>query len=494
LIRDRSDLTLSAPTRWRATAALVQGLIAAALVVVGCADIGPPSPRQQPITAAQVGLSGDLATLAVASRWWQDFGDPQLDALIARAVADGPDLHAAQARLAHAEANAKGAEAGTQMQLGAVGSATRQRFPDHGLYPPPIAGSIRNSADLALHASFEFDFFGRHRAAIAAAVGAQHAAAAEVAAARLVISVAVAQSYFALAQALAQQDLAAQALGLREQAGRMANERAQAGLDSQFEARQAEAAIAQARQPVAAAAEAVLRSRNALAALTVQGVAQLSGLQPRLADADAAAAPAALPVHLGADLIARRADLSAARWRIVAADAGVAEAKAGFYPDVNLSAFAGLSSFGLDRLLEVGSRSVGVGPALHLPIFDGGALRARLHGREADHAAAVAAYDAVLLRAVHEAADAIAALASTANQQADAADALTALQAAQAIAQRRWQAGIAARLPVIVAAGQVLAQRTLAVDLVARRRLAQLQLIAALGGGYAEKPDALAAR
>jgi NodT family efflux transporter outer membrane factor (OMF) lipoprotein len=444
------------------------------------------------LTAAQVGLSSDLAMAAVASHWWQDFGDPQLDALIARALADSPDLHAAQARLAHAEANTQGVEAGTQMQLGAVASATRQRFPDHGLYPPPIAGSIRNSADLALHASFEFDFFGRHRAAIAAAVGARHAAAAEVAAARLVLGVAVAQSYFALAQALAQQDLAAQALGLREQALLIANERAQAGLDSQFEVRQGEAAIAQARQPIAAATEAVSRSRNALAALTVQGLAQVSNLQPRLADAYAAAA--LLPDQIGADLIARRADLSAARWRIAAADAGITEAKTGFYPDVNLSAFAGLSSFGLDRLFEIGSRSVGVGPALHLPIFDGGALRARLHGREADHAAAVAAYDAVLLRAVHEAADAIAALGSTVRQQADAADALAALQAAQAIAQRRWQAGLAARLPVIVAAGQVLAQRALAVDLVARRRLAQLQLIAALGGGYLDPADALDTR
>jgi outer membrane protein TolC len=201
-----------------------------------------------------------------------------------------------------------------------------------------------------------------------------------------------------------------------------------------------------------------------------------------------------LPIHLGADLIARRADLSAARWRIQVTEAGVAEARARFYPDVNLSAFAGLSSFGLDHLLEVGSRSIGVGPALHLPIFDGGALRAGLQGREADRAAAVAAYDAVLLRAVHEAADAVAALTSTARQQTDAADALAALQAAQAIAQRRWQAGLAARLPVIVAAGQVLAQRALGVDLVARQRLARLQLIAALGGGYGDPADALAVR
>jgi NodT family efflux transporter outer membrane factor (OMF) lipoprotein len=492
MIRDRSASPSPGPTRWRAIAARVAGLIAAGLVVSGCADMGPPTQPLQPITAAQIGLSSDLATAAVASRWWQDFGDPQLDALIARALADGPDLRAAQARLAHAEANAQGVEAGTQIQVGAVASATRQRFPDHGLYPPPLAGSIRNSADLALHASFEFDFFGRHRAAIAAAVGERNAAAAEVAAARLVLAVAVAQSYFALAQALAQQDLATQALGLREQSRQIAIERAQAGLDSQFELRQAEAAIAQARQPLVSAAEAVSRARNALAALTVQGVAQLSALEPRLADADAAAA--ALPGQLGADLIGRRADLSAARWRVSAAAAGITEAQAGFYPDVNLSAFAGLSSFGLDRLIEVGSRSVGVGPALHLPIFDGGALRARLHGREADHAAAVAAYDAVLLRAVHEAADAIAALGSTVRQQADAADALAALQGAQAIAQRRWQAGLAARLPVIVAAGQVLAQRALAVDLVARRRLAQLQLIAALGGGYGDPADALAPR
>jgi NodT family efflux transporter outer membrane factor (OMF) lipoprotein len=489
-VRDRSASPLPGLRRSRTALAQLAGLVAAVLVCSGCADMGPPVQRQVAISAEQAGLSAELVTSPVDSRWWLVFGDPQLEALIERALADGPDLRAARSRLDQAEANVQGQGATTQAQVALTGDATRQRFPDHGLYPPPIAGSIRNTADLALHASFEFDFFGRHRAAIAAAVGAQRAAAAEVAAARVVIGVAVAQSYFALAQALAQQDLAVQALDLREQAFSIANERAEAGLDSQFEARQTEAAVAQARQPVAAAAEAASRSRNALAALTVQGVAQLAGLQPHLADADAAA----LPAQLGADLLARRADLSAARWRVKAADAGVTEAQAGFYPDVKLSAFAGLSSFGLDRLLEIGSRSVGVGPAIHLPLFDGGALRARLHGREADYAAAVAAYDSVLLRAVHEAADAITTLASTTRQQTDAADALAALQAAQAIAQRRWQAGLAGRLPVVVAAGQVLAQRALAVDLVARQRFARLQLIAALGGGYGDQAAALASR
>ena len=108
----------------------------------------------------------------------------------------------------------------------------------------------------------------------------------------------------------------------------------------------------------------------------------------------------------------RRPDLAAARWRVEAATRGVDVARAQFYPNVNLTAFIGLSSIGLDRLIEADSRQFGVGPAIRLPIFDSGALRANLRGRTAELDAAIEGYNSALLESVRDAADQLSSLQS----------------------------------------------------------------------------------
>jgi outer membrane protein TolC len=114
-----------------------------------------------------------------------------------------------------------------------------------------------------------------------------------------------------------------------------------------------------------------------------------------------------LPEQVPADLLGRRADIVAARWRVEAATGDVAAAKAQFYPNINLVAFVGLSTLGLDRLLARGQPQYGIGPAIRLPIFDSGRLRANLSGRTADLDAAIASYNGSVVDAVHDVADQI---------------------------------------------------------------------------------------
>src|SRR3990167_5612146 len=203
---------------------------------------------------------------------------------------------------------------------------------------------------------------------------------------------------------------------------------------------------------------------------------------------------AAMPDRIGADLLGRRADVVAARWRVEAARAQVDRARADFYPDTDLVGFVGLNALGLDRLLSLGSRQLGVGPALRLPLFDGGALRAQLGVRHAEADAAVAAYNAAVLQAAREAADAAATLRSLALQQAEQARAATAAEAAKGLAQRRHRAGLANRLGVLDADTAVLAQRAAAADLQARALDVQVQLMQALGGGWHDEPPPTARR
>jgi NodT family efflux transporter outer membrane factor (OMF) lipoprotein len=196
------------------------------------------------------------------------------------------------------------------------------------------------------------------------------------------------------------------------------------------------------------------------------------------------------PTVLPADLLGRRADVAAARWRVEAATQDAAQARAQFYPNVNLVGFVGLSSIGLNQLLDAGSLQWGVGPAIRLPLFDSGRLRAQLRGKHADVDAATASYNATLIDAVRQVSEQLASGQSVARQQAQQTQAQQAAEAALQMAQLRYEKGLGNYLQVLSAETQVLAQRRLAVDLQARALDAQASLAHALGGGWVPTTDA----
>lgn len=190
-------------------------------------------------------------------------------------------------------------------------------------------------------------------------------------------------------------------------------------------------------------------------------------------------------------MLGRSADIAAARWRVEASLKDVINAKTQFYPNINLVDFAGFSSIGLGRLLDAGSQQWGVGPALRLPIFDAGRLRANLRGKTADLDAAVESYNAAVIEAVREVADQLALAQGTGRQQTEQHAAQKAAEGAYEIARQRYQAGLGNYLNVLTAETSVLAQRRLAVDLSARALDTQVALIRALGGGYLPTPVAV---
>lgn len=473
--RRPSGVALTTLTALGATA------MAAALLLTGCATPGNVHPQAQAVAPAAVGLAQGPATPAIDSTWWRAFRQPELDTLVQRALADNPSLTAAQARLARAQAQSAGARANEAPQVGASYDATRQRFTEHGLYPPPLAGSMQTTTTLQANSSWELDFFGRHRADLRAALGAERAAQAEQEAARVLIASNVARAYFQLARLQAQRDVAQRALEQRADMLKLIQQRVQAGLDTNVELRQGEGALPELRQQLEALDEQMALTRHALAALTVQPPNALDDLRPQLQ----AVSTVPLPPSVPADLLGRRADVEAARERVEAATQGLKAARTQFYPSVNLVAFAGFSSFGLDRLLEAGSRQYGAGPAIHLPIFDAGRLRANYRGKAADVDSAVAAYNSAVLDAVHDVADQISSLQSIERQQREQAEAAAAAESAYDLATQRYKAGLGGYLTVLSAESNVLTQRRSAADLKARALDSQVALMRALGGGYA---------
>jgi len=456
--------------------------LAAALVLVGCASPGPAHTPLAQTTPSAVGLNAAATDTVAPSQWWTTLGDVQLNTLIDTALQGNPSLAVSRARLEQAIALSQVREAanGPQATLGV--DATRQRYTANGLVPAPVAGNTYNSGTVQATLSWSPDFFGQHAAELQAALGQARAAQADAAAAANTLASQVGRSYVALARLVAQRDVATRALEQREEQRKLTQERTAAGLDSQVELTQAQAAVPDARTQIEALDEQITLGRRQLAVLTGQAPDALPQLTPRLT----ALQPTAVPEVLGADLLGRRPDVVAARWRVEAATQGVNSARSEFYPNINIGAFIGLNSLGLDRLFNGSSRQMGVTPALRLPIFDGGRLRAQLGGRAAELDAAIAQYNGAVLDAVKEAGDAVASIQSLTRQQALQDEAVASAEKAYRFAQERYRAGLGNYLVVLSTESQVLAQRRLAVDLRARQLDTRLVLMKALGGGWTD--------
>ena len=467
-------------------------LVALASVVVmalaGCASPRGITSDAELIAPTTLAVAPASTTALVAAEWWRGFDDPVLDDLIARATAGTPSLRIAAARAARASANVASAHAAEGPQLTGSFDATRQRFTATGLYPPPIAGSIRDTATAQLNGSWELDLFGRNRAQLEAAIGSERAAIADADAARILLAVNVARTYVQLARAVEQRAVLQRALAQREEMFSLTRQRVSAGLDTAVELRQTEGLRPETRQQLEATEEQIALARHALAALLAEPPQRFDSLAPALSTLR----PVAIPEVVPADLVGRRADVVAARWRVEAAAGDVAAQRAQFYPNVNLVAFVGLSSFGIDRLVGSGSEQWGVGPAIRLPIFDAGRLRAGLRSRSADLDAAVETYNATLVDAVHDVADQISSTKSVVRQQVEQASAQESAEAAYDLATQRYRAGLGGYLTVLNAESNVLAQRRLTSDLRARAIESQILLVRALGGGYVAAPEARA--
>lgn len=454
--------------------------------LAGCVERGgwKPAPRLEPQTlTAERALAGAKVDAAgwPSEGWWRALRDPQLDALVDEALTGSPTLEIAQARLRAAQGDAIAAGA-ARLPAGALDAeATRQRYPEHGLVPPPYAGSYVTDARLALDFSFEIDFWGRNRALLAAARSGVEAAEADRAAARLALAVAVTRAYIQLDLWYQLLDVTNDNLKQQSTILELTQQRVSAGLENTARVKQSEGNVALTRAGVAAVEANIELARNQLADLVAAGPDRGQRLErPRLAPPSGITLPSALP----ADLLARRPDVAATRARVEAAAHGIAAAEADFYPNVNLTAFAGVQSIGLSQLFQASDRIVGAGPALHLPVFNRAALRGALRTEQAQLDQSVGQYNQTLLDAVREVADVVANWRALERETTEQQIALEAAQRSYDLTSERYRAGLDNYLSVLSSQNQVIQAQGLRAQLRARRLSFSVDLVRALGGGY----------
>lgn len=457
--------------------------VVAATVLLG-ACIGVPDKIRQADLRTEAPLAGLPNTQPgawPATDWWKHYHDPQLDRLIDDALKGATSLATARSRVALAQASARLTAAEVGLRINGSAQVTRQRLSENGLFPTRFLGfTWYTQGDVGIQGSYDFDLWGGHRAAVQSAIGQVRAAEAERSAAALGLQVAITRTYFGWLADQQRLQLARQLVENQEHLAHVLDVRVRAGLDPSDGLKQAQAAAAAAREQMAALSGSAKIRQAILAALIGVAPADLPKLEPR----PLPVADTRLPEKTGLDLIARRPDIAARRWQVEAALRGTDAARAKFYPDVSITALAGLSSIDMGKLLHPESRVFALTPALHLPIFEGGLLRAGFGVSKAQLQAAVAQYNDAVLDAARDVSTGALNIERLHAQQVQQQQQLDAVAALERNADARHRQGITNIEPVLAAHAQSLAQHDAKLQLAAQVLDADVGLIQALGGGY----------
>lgn len=423
---------------------------------------------------------GKFARTWPAADWWHSLGDSQLDALVDEAVQGSPDIALADARLRKASAAVLGADAGRKPTLSASAGVQAIHLPSEVLpgskgeedFTPRIVG---------LSGSYSGSLLGMRHATWEAALGREHALEVDNRAARLALSAEVVRAYARLAHAWQSHDLATQDIERSQHLLALTQQRVKAGIDSIAQQRQAESSSASARKRMEQALHAIDRQRIMLAVLVGKGPDRANDI-----DRPAPLKPLLLqvPDNLPADLLGRRPDIVAARWRVQAASKDIEASEAAFYPSFNLNAALGFVSFPSDELLSLRSRYYSIAPALTLPIFDAGRVRAGLAGSNAGFDIAVAEYNKTLASALSDVVLQIRSARSLDQQSAEQRQALLAATDGWQMSLQRYKSGIASQVETLTLQQSVLAAEAAMADVAAEQIEAAIRLVQALGGGY----------
>jgi NodT family efflux transporter outer membrane factor (OMF) lipoprotein len=413
-------------------------------------------------------------------KWWEIFGDPELNALEEQVAPSNQSVAQAEAQFRGARALARGARASLFPTVSVGASVTRSSgvtnrpsTPTGG--SPPTVLAYQVPVDLA----WELDVFGRIRRNLEAGVASAQASAADLEAVRLAMQAELAVDYFLLHGIDAQRQLLETNVAGYQTALQLTQNRYKQGVVSGVDVAQAQTQLETTRSQATDLGIARAQLEHAIAVLLGKPPAEFS-----LTPAPIRVGPPEIPVGLPSELLERRPDIAAAERRVAAANAQIGVARAAYFPTLTLSALGGYQNSTLSNLFSLPNRFWSVGPALLETLFDAGRRRAQNEQALASYDATVAVYRQDVLTAFEEVEDNLAALRILAEEETQQADAVTAAERSLALARNRYEGGITIYLEVVTAQTIALANERTAVDLLTRRMTASVNLVKALGGGW----------
>ncbi|MEI7729890.1 MAG: efflux transporter outer membrane subunit [Verrucomicrobiota bacterium] len=461
----------------------------AVVLLAGCA-VGPNYQRPSAlgtnaIPATFTGTTNHLGEWKTAEpsahlprgAWWEIFGDAELNRLETLATAGNQELVAALAHIEQARALVSVTRADIFPQLSVVPSANRQRTSEKMLTGK---SSMYNTFTAPLEASWEPDLWGRVRHGVQGARARLTAAADDLESANLAIQAEVALNYFTLRSLEETRSLYEETIKSYQRSLDLTQNRHTNGIATDFDVSLAETQLKSTEAQLPAVDLQSANLRHALA--TLCGQPAMSFIINE-AKTNLVAAPG-VPLSLPSELLERRPDIAAAERRMAAANADVGVAATAFYPRVIFSGLAGFQSIDAGMVFTWPSRVWSVGPSLQLPLFTGGRNRAQLASVRAGYDAIVANYRQTVLNAFQEVEDQLAAQRLLARQFDAENAALKSARRTLEISLLRYKGGLLTYLDVATAQNAALAHEQTVVQLSARRLVASVTLIKALGAGW----------
>jgi multidrug efflux system outer membrane protein len=459
-------------TRVRTSRSRWAGAFCLAGLLAGCAVMHDDDrPRAHPIAPEQVRLASDIQLAREGwpdARWWTRYGDPQLNALIDRALAHSPTMAVARSRIEHSRA---------QVQL--TSAFSKLQVLGFGLFTQDIAGG-------GALVNLKFDPWGLQRATVEASMGARNAQLAEAAAVELDLSTAVARLYYSMQGTYQLIDLLEQSRAILADETQAHQARFATGLDARGSVHMPRAKLLGVEREIVAARGQLQQAREALRALVAAGADDL----PEVHAVPLPEAQAGLPTTLSYELLARRPDLQAMRWMAQSSLRKVDAARAMFYPVVDLAALFTMNTLQLGDL-KLSRNQAALVPGVTLPLFDSARLNAGLDAAKATSDLIVEQYNQAVLDAVRDVAVAGSRLQALDAERELQQEKVRAMAFTQEAARASLQRGLASRLAAAHAGLPLIAERTALLMLDAQRLEQEIALTRALGGGYQSEPPKL---
>ena len=461
------------------------------LLLTGCISDKGIVPAAQPLPPERLAVGSTIASAAEIAwpdaHWWQAYQDAQLNQLVEKSLQDHPDLKKAMARIALTTAMAEQSHASTLPTVGAKVSSTRERFTELSFIPKPWAGRFNWNNEATLGMSYDLDVWKQKKSAWLAAVDETHVAEAEMQQVKLELTAALVKSYIRLAAEYQWRDVAQAQLQDSQHEIAIARKALAAGLNTQLNLSRLEAGLPAVQNKVIAIDLHLTLLKNQIAVLSGEGPGAGEQLhRPALQ----LTASIGLPDHLPVNLVGRRPDIVAARWRVEAARKHIQSAKAAFYPNINLMSYIGFQALAFSGLFSSAGLVGQLGPALSLPIYDGGKRRANLSAETALYDMAVEDYNAGVLNALETISGQLSRWNSVIAETSHTRQALQQTEQAHRLAEKNYRAGLSNRVESLQTHGLVLQQQEVLVAQESQRLEAYASLMLALGGGVIDADHA----
>jgi NodT family efflux transporter outer membrane factor (OMF) lipoprotein len=414
-----------------------------------------------------------------SAQWWLYYEDPQLSALIEEGLRNSSTVGIAKARIDAAKSimEQSGADLYPNVNLAGDYSNLRQSY-NMGM---PVPEGFNDIAGMSFNLGYQLDFWGKNKDALAAVTSDAKAAELEKQQTELILSAAIATTYTQLAALYSDLDLVKEKLAIHQEIKDMMELRQQQGLENNIAFEQSHTVVNITKNEVLAIQERIDLTKNELSALIGAGPDRSFEIsRPDMKKLT----PKGLPINLPAELLGRRADIVAARYRVEAALKKIDVAEKAFYPNINLIGYAGHQALGLDNFASSSSLFASVGPTVSLPIFDGGILRGQYRMSKANYDLAVATYNATLENALHEVSDVITSRKALVERFNAAKEQVESTKLIYDSARNRYENELCSFIDVLRAKDVFYSNKRAFAALNSRAFMLDVALLKALGGGF----------